>query len=100
MAAISDQPSRALRVANRACLWTRSVRPAAGPRLWLHFYRRSLARDTLPFAAGHLHPRVGPALIKIERLSLLIGALTFKGTSLPVVCTKRPIPSERRGREQ
>ena len=34
--------------------------------------------DTLPFAAGHLHPGIGPARIDIERPSRRIGALTLK----------------------
>src|SRR5260370_9255735 len=39
-----------------------------------------MARNTLPFTAGHLHPRVGPPLIIIERLSHRIGALTFEAS--------------------
>ena len=48
----------------------------------LHFYRRRMTRHTLPFTAGHLHPRVGPPLIIIERLSHRIGALTVSGLLL------------------
>jgi hypothetical protein len=39
-----------------------------------------MTRNTLPFTAGHLHPRVGPTLIIIERLSHRIGALTFEAS--------------------
>jgi hypothetical protein len=39
-----------------------------------------MTRNTLPFTAGHLHPRVGPPLIIIERLSHRIGALTFEAS--------------------
>src|SRR6202521_2933420 len=46
----------------------------------LHFYWRRMTRNTLPFTAGHLHPRVGPPLISIERLSHRIGALTFEAS--------------------
>ena len=41
-----------------------------------------MTRNTLPFTAGHLHPRVGPPLIIIERLSHRIGALTFLSVSI------------------
>jgi hypothetical protein len=47
----------------------------------LHFSWRRLTRNTLPFTAGHLHPRVGPPLIIIERLPHLIGALAFEASS-------------------
>ena len=39
-----------------------------------------MTRNTLPFTAGHFHPRVGPPLIIIERLSHRIGALTFEAS--------------------
>jgi hypothetical protein len=45
-----------------------------------HFYWRRLTRNTLPLAVGHLHPRIGPALMNIERLSRRIGALTFEAS--------------------
>jgi hypothetical protein len=47
----------------------------------LHLYWRRVTRNTLPFTAGHLHPRVGPPLIIIiERLSHRIGAFTFEAS--------------------
>jgi len=46
----------------------------------LHFYWCRLTRNTLPLTGRHLHPRVGPALIIIERLSHRIGALTFEAS--------------------
>jgi hypothetical protein len=36
--------------------------------------------DTLPLTVGHLHPRIGPALIHYEWLSRPIGALPFYAT--------------------
>ncbi len=38
----------------------------------------AVTHDTLPFTVGHLHPRVGPALIIIEWLSRRIGALCMQ----------------------
>ena len=34
-----------------------------------------MTRNTLPLSARHFHPRIGPAFMKIERLSRLIGTL-------------------------
>ena len=39
-----------------------------------------MTRDTLPLTVGHLHPRIGPALRLIERLSRRIGVLTFEAS--------------------
>ena len=39
----------------------------------LHFERRGVTGDTLPFTAGHLHPCIGPALIGIDKLSGWVG---------------------------
>jgi hypothetical protein len=46
----------------------------------LYFYWRAMTRNTLPLTVGHLHPRIGPALMNIERLSRPIGALTFEAS--------------------
>ena len=43
----------------------------------LHFYCRSLTGHTLPLPAWRLHPRVGPALSFIKRLTEGIGPLAF-----------------------
>jgi len=34
-----------------------------------------MTRNTLPLTAGHFHPRIGPALMNIHRLSRRIGTL-------------------------
>ena len=47
---------------------------------WSHFYWRRLTGNTLPLTGRHLHPRVGPPLIIIERLSHPIGALTSEAS--------------------
>jgi hypothetical protein len=60
-----------------SCRWF----PSRALMRCLHFYWRRLTRNTLPFTAGHLHPRVGPPLIIIiERLSHRIGAFTFEAS--------------------
>ena len=46
----------------------------------LHLFCRHVARDTLPFAAGHFHPRIGPALVIIKRLSRRVGALAHEAS--------------------
>ena len=37
-----------------------------------------MASNTLPFAAGHLHPCIGPALIGIDKLSGWVGEFACK----------------------
>jgi hypothetical protein len=44
----------------------------------LHFRWCRLTGNTLPLTGRHLHPRVGPALTILERLSHRIGAFTFE----------------------
>ena len=39
---------------------------------------RAMTCDALPLSVWHLYPRIGPALIRIERLSQLIGALALE----------------------
>src|SRR5713101_5460481 len=46
----------------------------------LNFYRRHVTRHALPLAVRHLHPGVSPTHAFIDRLSQLIGALSFGGT--------------------
>src|SRR5229473_7742361 len=44
----------------------------------LHFYWRGLSRYALPFSVWHFHPRIGPALVSIKRLTRRIGPLAFE----------------------
>src|ERR1700687_4403359 len=46
-----------------------------------HFSWRRMTRNTLPFAGGHLHPRVGPPFIIIKRLSHGSGTIAFEAYS-------------------
>jgi hypothetical protein len=46
----------------------------------LHFDSRGMSRNTLPLSVWHLHPRVGPALIFIKRLTRCIGPLAFEAS--------------------
>src|SRR6266436_5745251 len=46
----------------------------------LNFYRRHVTRHALPLAVRHLYPGVSPTHVFIDRLSRLIGALSFGGT--------------------
>src|ERR1700681_2589281 len=44
----------------------------------LHFCWRGLSRYALPLSVWHLHPRIGPALISLKRLTRRIRSLAFE----------------------
>jgi hypothetical protein len=42
------------------------------------FHRRVLRGDALPVSIRHLDPRVGPTIMRINRLARRVGALTYE----------------------
>src|ERR1019366_5092083 len=54
---------------------------------FLHFDRRAVAHDALPFSTVHLDPSISPALMGIDRL-----ALVFRPFADPVSGCGGPFP--------
>src|SRR5207249_949603 len=76
----TDLPFRASCLETALLRWRQSALIALACRGWSHFYWRHLTRNTLPLTVGHLYPRIGPALLNIERLARTIGALTLEAS--------------------